>query len=101
MTDDPTTRTCPDCEGKGVRDDARTLAEWDVPQSCGRCEESGRVPLTTSELFDALAETLRAGEGLSVMAVGGLSRRAVCVGLLVWEGDTVDDALRLALLVRS
>jgi hypothetical protein len=79
MIDDPTTKPCPDCSGQ---------ASYDVP--CHGCGITGRVPMTTAELLEALAErgmvTLQGGytEGGWTCACSGVQR----------DRDDRDECLR-------
>jgi len=56
VTDDPTTKPCPECGGRGydrISDDGA----FDK-RECYECNASGRVPMDTGELLEALARAV-------------------------------------------
>jgi hypothetical protein len=98
--DDPTTKPCgidPGCNGTLVRDHGHDDSPCDI------CHGTGRVPLTTGELLDALRERLGDGAQLcGVNWVARLKRWQVVIMFVAaptarFDGDTPDDALRAAL----
>lgn len=87
MSNDPTTKPCPDCPGDG--------STW-VDQTPCACHGTGRVPMDTGELLEALFD---AGEYIE--SIERLSDGMVIVILGISEvesmRDNLDEALSAAL----
>ena len=118
MTDDPTTKVCPGCNGKGTPDQDEwccNFAHIDVgwgdgpcpDPSYGGCGGTGRVEMDTGELLEALHRSLQWPRGFD------LSPTESGFEIEFWtfeddgfqydrpyrpfEGQSPDDALRAAL----
>jgi hypothetical protein len=95
MPDDPTTKPCPtqerviDYMGGGTKHSP----------TCRTCQGTGRVPLTTAELLEALLDlgyhvsNISKFHGRTRVNLGRDERPMVCTVI----GNTPDDALRAAL----
>jgi hypothetical protein len=92
MTDDPTTKPCP--QGR---------PGWNHG-ACKTCHGTGRVPMGTGEMWDALREWANAEDGayVSISVGGGQDWTAIAINVqddghsFTVEGDLA-DALRAAL----
>jgi len=100
MTDDPTTKPCPLAHPDHKRVGRTITGVW---YGCASCHGTGRVPMDTGELLEALRarahsvelrfrrENVRAGREWIAFAIV-VDREAI-----VGYGKTPDEALRAAL----
>ena len=96
MTDDPTTKPCWNCDGVGEFYDGPAFFPCDI------CKETGRVPMDTAELLEALCET-SAQDWVSIGIDFSTGKRWVGTensrdgDCSSHDADTFDEALRAAL----